>query len=450
MTRSGRAPVRIEPTRARVTYLNRGDRRAIARHYRASGPTHARTSLLSSPRRMVTLSGVAAGLITAAAVSATVIGGPAGVAPRAVAQPAAAPKTSPLVNLAAQAGETGPLLSAADLARLRAAAAGVPAAARPGRGVGRRDASPVSSLASDGIPATALLAYEQAAAREAERNPACGITWPLLAGIGRVESDHGRFAGATLHSDGLSTPEVIGIALDGHGTALIRDTDGGRLDGDTVYDRAVGPMQFIPSTWAGWGVDANHDGVKDPFNIFDAAAASADYLCAAGRDLTTSRGQVQAILSYNYSYDYVSMVMGLERVYAHGVGITVPVLPTAPDQQSGPPKTKPPLPPVDPGKPRGAPAPGDPSSPTPGGSTGLSDDPTLVPTAPPVHIRPGSSGSSSGSGSDNPTSPDPSTEPPAPTDVPGDSPTPSGPLSGSNDSVAASSEIASAVDSSGP
>src|SRR5437764_60980 len=83
------------------------------------------------------------------------------------------------------------------------------------------------------------------------------------------------FAGAVLHSDGLSTPRVIGIALNGNGTALIRDTDGGRLDGDTVYDRAVGPMQFIPSTWAGWSVDANGDGRADPFNIFDAAAAAA-------------------------------------------------------------------------------------------------------------------------------------------------------------------------------
>ena len=75
-------------------------------------------------------------------------------------------------------------------------------------------------------------------------------------------------------------------------------------------------MPSIVATWASWGVDANHDGVKDPFNIFDAAAAAAEYLCAAGRDLTTTRGQVQAILSYNYSYNYVSMVMGLEAVYA--------------------------------------------------------------------------------------------------------------------------------------
>jgi membrane-bound lytic murein transglycosylase B len=210
--------------------------------------------------------------------------------------------------------------------------------------------APASGLAASGIPITALTAYRNAAAHA----PAgCGIAWPLLAGIGRVESDHGRFAGAVLHSDGLSTPPVVGIPLDGHGTALIRDTDGGRLDGDAVYDRAVGPMQFIPSTWAGWGVDMNADGRADPFNIFDAAGAAADYLCAAGGDLTTASGQVRAILSYNYSYDYVRAVMGVEQIYAAGVGVTVPVLPASLPTH-GRPSGHPALPPVDPGAPRGA------------------------------------------------------------------------------------------------
>jgi hypothetical protein len=264
-----------------------------------------------------------------------------------------------------------------------------------------------------------LAAYEQAATREALRKPECGLPWPLLGGIGRVESDHGRFAGATLHADGVSSPRIIGIPLDGHGTALIPDTDHGQLDGDTVYDRAVGPMQFIPSTWAGWGVDANDDGVKDPFNIFDAAAAAADYLCAAGRDLTTTRGQVRAILSYNYSYDYVSMVMGLERVYATQVGLTVPILPTSPDQPQGPPKEKPPLPPVDPGTPRGAPPPT--PTPTPSSSAGSS---------PAVPSSPASDPSTSDSSSDDPTPSESVSMPPdtaVPSSEPGISPTPSDP-----------------------
>ncbi|HZC72361.1 MAG TPA: lytic transglycosylase domain-containing protein [Jatrophihabitans sp.] len=270
------------------------------------------------------------------------------------------------------------------------------------------DQAPVSALAASGIPVTALNAYQAAASREATRLPDCGLTWPLLAGIGRVESDHGRFAGAILHSDGLSTPPVIGIPLNGNGTALITDTDGGALDGDTVYDRAVGPMQFIPSTWAGWGVDANGDGVKDPFNIFDAAAAAADYLCAGGRDLTTTHDQAQAILSYNYSWDYVRLVMSLERVYARGVGLTVPVLPTSPEPKHGRPAHKPKQPPVDPGTPRGASPPGS-TSPSPSKSPTRSSSST---SPKPSYTRPSGPLPTSSLPSPTPTSSSSSPSPP--------------------------------------
>ena len=47
-------------------------------------------------------------------------------------------------------------------------------------------------------------------------------------------------------------------------------------------------MQFIPSTWMIYGADGNGDGIKDPFNIFDAALAAANYLCDAGGDLSTT------------------------------------------------------------------------------------------------------------------------------------------------------------------
>jgi hypothetical protein len=292
---------------------------------------------------------------------------------------------------AVQVGASGPLLSAADLAAIRNASIAVAAPTRAHAGLPRRasDGSPASSLAASGIPSTALMAYQDAAASESITSPSCELSWPLLAGIGRVESNHGRFAGAILHSDGLSTPRVIGIPLNGVGTALIRDTDNGRLDGDRVYDRAVGPMQFIPSTWASWGVDANGDGIRDPFNIYDAAAAAADYLCAAGRDLATTQGQVQAILSYNDSYDYVRLVMGVERIYAGDAGISVPVLPTPSEPGSGPPRQKPPLPPVDPGKPPGLhdPAP----SPSPSQSSIESVTPSWTPstvTASPVSSSP--------------------------------------------------------------
>jgi hypothetical protein len=195
-------------------------------------------------------------------------------------------------------------------------------------------------------------------------------------------------------------------------------------------------MQFIPSTWAGWGVDANGDGVKDPFNIFDAAAAAADYLCAAGGNLSTTRGQVQAILSYNYSYDYVSLVMGVERIYASGVGITVPVLPTSIDGKHGRTKYRPTLPPVDPGAPRGLPNPAAKPPKVSKPSTGPSS------TAP-------SGGSSSGSSSP-PSSPAPdpssSTNPP-PTDPPSSSsspsPAPSDPSSSSSPAPAPSTSDSS-------
>ncbi|HEV7205380.1 MAG TPA: lytic murein transglycosylase [Jatrophihabitans sp.] len=291
------------------------------------------------------------------------------------------------------------------------------------------DTTTPSALADSGIPVTALTAYKQAAVREAARRPACGLVWPLLAGIGRVESDHGRFAGALLHTDGYSTPRIVGIPLNGHGTALILDTDHGRLDGDTVYDRAVGPMQFIPSTWAGWGVDANHDGRADPNNIFDAAAAAADYLCAAGRDLHTYAGQVQAVRSYNDSDAYIALVLGLEKDYASGaVGVTIPVLPTDPKPGTVHPPHPPVLPPVDPGKPRGLPKPK--PKPTPSPTTSAPGSPSnsgpSTPSVPPSGSSsdPGSgtgngtppTDGSTGSASSGPPTSDPPTATPPPTD----------------------------------
>ena len=243
----------------------------------------------------------------------------------------------------------------------------------------------------DGIPATALLAYHNAAHHELMLDPTCGLSWPLLAGIGRVESDHGRFAGAVLHPDGVSTPRIIGIALDGKGTARILDTDHGRLDGDKVYDRAVGSMQFIPSTWAGYGIDGNGDHVADPFNVFDAATAAARYLCVAGIDLTTLTGQTRAIRAYNDSDAYIAMVLQLEGIYARAVpGLTVPILPTGsslPTQRST-------VAPANPGLPLGAPktTPTQPPSSPPQSSP---DPPTQTPvptTAAPSATPPDPSG----------------------------------------------------------
>ena len=182
-----------------------------------------------------------------------------------------------------------------------------------------------SALAASGIPEVALRAYEAAAASLAASDPGCALPWWLLAGIGRVESNHGRFAGAVLLEDGTSSPPVIGIPLDGReGVALITDSDDGLLDGDTTYDRAVGPMQFIPTTWAGWQSDGDGDGRADPHDIDDAALAAGRYLCGGGADLSTEDGLRSAVFRYNHSDAYVDLVLAIGRAYATG---TAPVLP---------------------------------------------------------------------------------------------------------------------------
>ena len=178
----------------------------------------------------------------------------------------------------------------------------------------------ITGLAANGIPNVALNAYRVAAARM-DRTAPCGIDWSLLAGIGRVESNHGRFGGATLGSDGTSTPRIIGPALNGSQFAFIRDTDHGQWDGDTVTDRAVGPMQFIPATWRAYGADGDGNGVADPFNINDAALAAAHYLCVAGGNLSTDAGQRQAVMAYNHSDAYVNQVLGLAHAYAAGIPV---------------------------------------------------------------------------------------------------------------------------------
>ncbi|KUL34918.1 hypothetical protein ADL22_29290 [Streptomyces sp. NRRL F-4489] len=139
------------------------------------------------------------------------------------------------------------------------------------------------------------------------------MSWQLVAGIGRVESVHA--SGYGLRADGTTTKPIRGPRLDGKRFALIRDTDRGRWDGDAEFDRAIGPMQFIPSTWASWGADGNGDGVNDPNNIYDAALATGHYLCAGGRDLNGSADLEKAILSYNNSREYVNAVRDWMRTY---------------------------------------------------------------------------------------------------------------------------------------
>jgi membrane-bound lytic murein transglycosylase B len=176
------------------------------------------------------------------------------------------------------------------------------------------------TLDSAGIPVRALEGYRKAATLTGAADPTCHIDWALLAAIGRVESNHGRFGGNQLDAAGIARPGIIGIPLDGlNGTALVPDTDHGLLDRDTVYDRAVGPMQFIPSTWRVDGVDADGDGVKNPQDMADAATATAVYLCSGPGDLRRPADLGAAILRYNDSDSYVQLVTSIADAYRHGV-----------------------------------------------------------------------------------------------------------------------------------
>lgn len=170
--------------------------------------------------------------------------------------------------------------------------------------------------ARTGIPAVALQAYGYAELVVAQTTPGCRLSWTTLAAIGRAESNHGSTGGATLQSDGRAWPEIFGPALDGQGDRqLIRDTDNGRLDRDPVYDRAVGPMQFLPQTWEVERVDATGEGLTDPHNIHDAALAAANYLCRNGRDLSTPEDWWAAILSYNNVEAYAEQVFAAAHDY---------------------------------------------------------------------------------------------------------------------------------------
>jgi hypothetical protein len=193
----------------------------------------------------------------------------------------------------------------------------------------------ISELGSFDIPEAALRAYKNAAAATTETNPSCELPWTLLAGIGRVESDHGRYGGSVLGSDGVPRPAIRGIALNGAGpVAAIPDSDDGRFDGDAVWDRAVGPMQFIPTTWAAAGRDGDGDGVATPNDLDDAALAAAGYLCPSLGSILEPGAMEAAILGYNHSDYYVSLVMAFEDGYRTG-SFTIPSPPPPPGDADG-------------------------------------------------------------------------------------------------------------------
>ncbi|MEU6621956.1 bifunctional lytic transglycosylase/C40 family peptidase [Streptomyces litmocidini] len=179
-----------------------------------------------------------------------------------------------------------------------------------------------------GIPARMLAAYQNAVTRLPREVPSCkGMRWAVLAGIARIESHHA--SGRTITAQGDITPRILGPVLDGSGAGgnhtAFPDTDGGRWDGTATSERAVGPFQFLPSTWNNSGRDANNDGVTDPHNADDAALGAAVYLCGNGRNLADRTQLRAAIYQYNHSTAYVNDVLGWIDRYSQLATGTIPI-----------------------------------------------------------------------------------------------------------------------------
>lgn len=239
-------------------------------------------------------------------------------------------------------------------------------------------------LDRSGIPAPALAAYRLAAKLLSTADAACHLDWAIPAAIGRVESNHARFGGNVLDAKGVATPGIIGLPLNGsNGTARIGDTDKGIWDRDTTYDRAVGPMQFIPGTWRAVGQDADGDGVANPQDMNDAATATGVYLCSGGGDLSSDADLYKAIFRYNQSDSYVRTVMNLAKAYRAGVTeLPVSQLPAATTSSTG--------------------TNADSGFGTPGGPVQAAPKPTTARTTPPAQAGGTPSGSSSSSSSSRP------------------------------------------------
>ena len=169
-----------------------------------------------------------------------------------------------------------------------------------------------------------------------------GSWWPRSVGSSPTTARH---AGSRLNANGVAKPAILGPRLDGsHETARLRDSDAGLLDGDQRFDRAVGPMQFIPSTWAEVGVDADGDGRRNPQDVDDAALAAAVYLCSGGEDLSTDEGRRSAVHRYNHSDAYVDLVLRVMAAYERSASpavafatdaVLAPGFDLAPDRSPG-------------------------------------------------------------------------------------------------------------------
>lgn len=173
-------------------------------------------------------------------------------------------------------------------------------------------------LAEGRIPPVAYEAYLAASAAAPTVAATCAVDWTVLAGIAQVESHHGRIdPDHNLAANGDVLPPIRGAALDGtRGTEPMPDSDGGALDGDAEWDRAMGPLQFIPTTWSELGRDGNGDGVADPDNLYDAGLTAVAHLCVRTPGDYADRAQLRAALvGYNASGRYAEDVLGWVERY---------------------------------------------------------------------------------------------------------------------------------------
>ena len=174
----------------------------------------------------------------------------------------------------------------------------------------------VSSVGSLRIPAMALNAYRNAEQMMASAYPGCGISWNLLAGIGRIESLHANGGATDAHGNPVNP--IYGPTLDGTlagNETIVQSVQAGRVQ----YARAMGPMQFLPGTWARYASDGDGDGKADVQNLYDSTLAAARYLCSGNLNLRDRNQVLTAILRYNNSAAYAQNVLGWAAAYATGV-----------------------------------------------------------------------------------------------------------------------------------
>jgi membrane-bound lytic murein transglycosylase B len=277
-----------------------------------------------------------------------------------------------------------------------------------------------------GLPTTVLDAYLRAEASVALTDAACHLPWQLLAAIGQVESGQAR--GGAVDANGTTYSPILGPVLDGNGFANISDTDNGVYDGDSLHDRAVGPMQFIPSTWASWGADGNGDGASDPNNVYDAALAAAHYLCADGRDLAVPADMDRAILGYNHSQEYLDLVRSWYEHFVAGGAVSVPDRSGTPGPTTAPPKVTPTAPPAGPSAtPSASPSPSPSPTPSVPGGGSVSPSPTVSPTGVPTTGNPTTSPTTASPTTSVPTTAPPTTTVPPTTGTPTPTDTPTTP-----------------------